>query len=108
MIIQDILYASGWWLLFFVVGIGGIPLMYLLFRNFVDVGYGFSKTFGFIIVSYVVFFFSTLKIIPLNTIFLYVILIAYFFINKQIFTKKKAEILSSLSKNKRYLIIQEI
>lgn len=108
MIIQDILYASGWWLLFFVVGIGGIPLMYLLFRNFVDVGYGFSKTFGFIIVSYVVFFFSTLKIIPLYTIFLYFFLIVYFFVNRYIFSKKRDEILSLLNKNKRFLIIQEI
>ncbi len=52
---NDIVYILTWWFLFFVLGVISLPITFLIFRRFVDVGYGFAKTIGLLIVVYLIF-----------------------------------------------------
>lgn len=67
MFISDILATLQWWLVLLVLGVGFLPLTSHLFKPFFDKGYIFSKLFGLIISSYVIFLLGLLHIISFST-----------------------------------------
>ena len=96
-------------------GCGGVPFVSIIFRHFTNVGFGFSKTFGFLVISYISFLRVTFKIVPFKEGFLYTLLLAYLLINLAIFIKNKKEInvidmsISSMnSKESRFYYFQEV
>lgn len=105
---HDLIYISIWWVWYFIFGFISIPLCYLIFKRFVDLGYGFAKTISLLVITYLAFAGATFHLIPLYAISLFLILIAYASLNFYIFIKNKKEIISSLSKKARILAIQEI
>lgn len=108
MITNDIVSIISWWFLFLVVGIISLPLCWLFFKRFVDLGYGLAKTTGFLIITFAAFFLGTLHLAPLTNLTLYSILAIYLAINVLIFWKNKQKIYLSILKNLRTLIAQEI
>ncbi len=69
----DIIYILQWWFMLFCGGLTVLPLLSLIFPTFVDRGYGFAKIIGIIIISYLVFLFSTIKIAPFTSLTVYAI-----------------------------------
>ncbi len=68
MISSDIIAVAQWWLIIFLIGIAFLPLTVLLFSNFFDKGYIFSKLLGIAIASYAVFFFGITHIVQFSQI----------------------------------------
>ena len=64
----DVFIVFQWWSALFLVGVAAYPLTKRLFNSrsgdWYDKGYLFSKAVGMATVSYIVFFFGTLRIIP--------------------------------------------
>ena len=61
---QDIIFFFQWYIVFLCIGIIFLPLANLLFKNFPDKGYIFSKILGIAGTSYLVFLLSIFKILP--------------------------------------------
>lgn len=97
-----------WWSFFFVLGVVSIPLTYLLFNKFVDLGYGFSKTVGLLVLSYPAFLFSTAKLMPFSQAILFFLFVVYVVTNYLIFKIRKKEILQDIKDKFGILIFQEI
>lgn len=71
---QDFFYILQWWASFFFVGIIFLPLTFLVFENFTDRGYLFSKVLGIGIISYVILVLNIFHIFPFGLITLVLIL----------------------------------
>lgn len=78
---QDMLYILQWWATFLILGIIFLPTTRLLFPNSKGSFYIFSKIIGAGILSYLVFLFGTLKILPFSTISVYGVLLICLFVN---------------------------
>lgn len=74
MYFQTIFYVLHWWVFLFGIGILCLPLATLLFRNFADKGYLFSKVIGIILLSYASLLLGALHILPFTTLSLWVLL----------------------------------
>lgn len=105
---NDIVYIFTWWLLFLTLGLISLPLCYLIFRRFVDIGYGLAKTIGLLIIVYLVFLVNISKLLPLTATVLYSVLVLYAFINLGIFLRHKRNIYPQIRKKIRILAAQEI
>lgn len=63
-------YIFQWWLTIFLTGLFFTPFSFILFRNFFDRGYIFSKTIGLLFISYGVFLLGTFKLVPFTPVFI--------------------------------------
>src|SRR3989338_10016433 len=101
---DDILYVIQWWLPISIIGIIFYPLSSLVFNNFYDKGYLFSKVLGLGIIAYVVFVLNTFRILPLNLISIYAVIAAFAIVNIFIIRRqKKREKI-----NRKVIIFEEI
>lgn len=103
----DLVYIISWWLMLFLAGISSIPVSWILFRKFIDLGYGFSKTVGLLAVTYFAFIGGVLKLFPLHQSWLFLISLIYILVNVYIFSIKKKVIMASIRKRLKVLIAQE-
>jgi uncharacterized membrane protein len=106
--VSDVYAIFSWWLMFFVVGLAGFPLIWTLFNKFTDLGYAFSKSFSLLIISYITFIFGILKIAPFSRFILIFILVIYFVVNIFLLKKYKSKIFNDLRKSARIIVLQEI
>ncbi|MGD8744032.1 MAG: DUF2298 domain-containing protein [Candidatus Woesebacteria bacterium] len=106
--VNDITYVFIWWFTLFVVGVVSIPTVWFVFKKFFDIGYGFAKIIGLLLVSYVSFVGATAKVIPFSTLTVFVIFFAYAIFNLFIFKKYKKGIMNSLEGRLKVVIFQEI
>ena len=74
--LTDFLYAIQWWAYIFVIGLIFLPVAGKIFSKFFDKGYLFSKTIGIAILSYGVWFLSSLRILPFYRVSIFAALIA--------------------------------
>jgi len=82
-----------WYLSLFLLGLLFYPFTKKVFSNFVDYGYAFSKTIAILLLSYTVFLFGFLKIMPFERISLFgligVLIIILFVYRQKFFDKEK-------------------
>jgi len=73
--LSDFFFILYWWLLLFGIGIIFLPLTFHLFGRFWDQGYSLAKILGILLVSYLIWIFGSLKILPfsMSTIWLVII-----------------------------------
>jgi YYY domain-containing protein len=76
MLPSDIYAVLQWWSILLLMGVGFAPLTFYLFDKFFDKGYIFSKLIGLIITGYAVFLLGVLKILPFNTIAIFIVFFA--------------------------------
>lgn len=78
MILSDFNTVICWWLVILFLGFLFLPLVFSLFNTFWDKGWIFSKILGIIVISYFVFLFGRLHLIPFfrETILLAIVLVA--------------------------------
>jgi len=53
-----------WWLTIFLVGTVLLPLTFLIFKNFADRGYIFSKVLGILLSTYLIWLLGSLHLLP--------------------------------------------
>lgn len=89
MSISDLANTFSWWAILFSLGLVFLPLTSLLFSNFFDRGYIFSKILGILAVSYIVWLPSSLKLFPFSVFSILAVLGVFLAINVIIAYKKK-------------------
>jgi uncharacterized membrane protein len=105
---NDLVYIIWWWLWFFAIGVISIPFTWLILGRFIDIGYGFAKTIGLLVIAFTVFLLAIFRIAPLTNTTLYLIFFGYLFLNIHICRKYGQKIYSQILKNSRIIIAQEI
>jgi len=96
-----------WWLIFFILGILTLPLTTKIFKSFYDRGYAFSKIICLMLLSYLVWFFAIIKIIPLtltSTLFFAGLILA---LNLWLVKKDKG-LIKQLKNYRRIFIFEEL
>lgn len=79
MFLNDLPLIFAWWIPLFFIGISCLPLTALIFADFFDKGYIFSKILGLLLVGYFMWLLASIKILPFglpNMIFILVIFLA--------------------------------
>lgn len=105
---NDLAFIFIWWVVYFFVGIASLPLAFILFRSFLDKGYGVAKTLGFLVITYLAFILGIAKLLPFTRVTLVLILAVYFLVNLLLFLKNKNEFLKEILRAKRLIFFQEI
>ncbi|MFH1832758.1 MAG: DUF2298 domain-containing protein [Candidatus Levyibacteriota bacterium] len=103
----DFLFVIKWWLVFLIIGIIFLPLTAKIFSRFFDLGYIFSKIFALIFISYAVFLFGILKIIPFTFPFLILIILGFLIFNFYLFSKNFKDLVI-LKNNWRIFAFEEL
>lgn len=78
-----------WWLTIFLVGTVLLPLTFLIFKNFADRGYIFSKVLGLLFSTYLIWLLGSLHLLPFYKMSLILILMALAIINLYLYGKNK-------------------
>lgn len=102
----DFLNILVWWFAFLIIGMVSAPLTLLIFKNqFLSTA--FSKTLGFIFITFIIFILSSLKILPFSTLSIYLILSLWIAINIIILAKNRVVLFKLFKKSLRVILIQE-
>src|SRR3989337_3430064 len=102
----DAFYILSWWFLLLIVGLSSIPVSFLLFRKFVDLGYGFAKTLGLLFITYLALIGGVFRVIPFSSDWLFWILAAYVGLNITILLQKRREVFAAISEKIKVLVAQ--
>ncbi len=95
-----------WYFFLFFLGLTFFPLTKKVFSKFnFDHAYPFAKTLAIVFLSYSIYFLATLKIIPFERIYLFLIIFLFTLINWLIYKKANKE---KNNANFRLLIFEEI
>jgi len=105
---NDTFYIFSWWLLFFIIGVSSIPLAWVFFKKFTDLGYGFTKTGGLLVITFSTFLLSISHALPFTNTTLYLVFLAYISLNVFIFAKNRKKITRSITSVWKVLLAQEI
>ena len=103
---QDIVFIFHWYLQLFLLGLIFLPTTFLIFRNFKDQGYGFSKITATLFTTYFVFFLATAKILPFIKSTIIIVLFISILIN--LFLIRKVEIAKIIKGNWKLFIFEEL
>lgn len=76
--VSDILIVFQWWSALFLLGAVAYPLTKQLFGSWFDRGYLFSKSVGLAVVSYLVYVFASIRILPFTPGTIYLAMAACF------------------------------
>ncbi len=64
----DFLSVFEWWFVLLAVGLGFFPLAWLIFHEFFDGGYAFSKIIGVVLLSYTFLFLGVVRLLPFTSV----------------------------------------
>ena len=93
--------------MFLILGLIFLPLTASIFQNFYDKGYIFSKTIGMAFLSYSIFLFGILKLLPFTIITIILLLAVFLFINLFIAIKIRPLATSGLLRSLKLIIFEE-
>ena len=71
----DMLPTIIWWLSLFLIGLIFLPVTEKIFSRFFDKGYLFSKIIGLVILTFILWILSSLRILPFYRISIFVLLV---------------------------------
>ncbi len=98
---EEFFIISRWYLIFIGLGIIGLGLSGSIFAKWHDKGYGLSKFLGLLIVTLPLWFLSSIKLIPFNTVTASLFYFGFLAAALYILWKQKFRI-------NRYMLIQEL
>ena len=90
MILADFLLIFRWWVVIFTISLVFLPSTILIFKNFFDKGYTFSKIIGVFFLSYLIWILGSLKLLSFNQ--LNILLVAGILAVINLFLIKKFEL----------------
>ena len=108
--LADFRFIFIWWLTIFCLGIFSFPLIFLIFKNFFDRGYIFSKIFTPIILCFFLLLFGVLKILPFSNLSISILLLILFLVNSVLLIKNKnyLKLVEFLKSNYKIIIFEEV
>lgn len=104
----DLQYIFIFWLTLFLLGLIFVPTVFAIFGNFFDKGWGLLKIVAIATISYFVFFFASLKIIPFGPVLIVLSVVTFSFLNLFLLAKKRSFITSIFKNHWKVFIFQEI
>ena len=104
----SILYIFKWWLYLFLIGVVSAPITFLVFRKFLNFGWGFSKLIGVLSAGYLLFVLSILKILPFDSFSIYISLLIILVINIFVFKNYHKEMVEKIRSHIPAIVIEEI
>jgi uncharacterized membrane protein len=107
MFVTDLGNIIIWWVLFFMIGLSVYPTTHLLFKKFFDAGYGFSKTIGLLLLSYLFFLINIFHLAPFGQLAIASTFLLIITLNTFLLYKNKKGVLATLREKKRIFIAQE-
>ncbi|MGB9911679.1 MAG: DUF2298 domain-containing protein [Microgenomates group bacterium] len=87
--LSDFLFILYWWILLFGIGVVFLPLTFLIFENFFDKGYVFSKILGILIISYLTWLLGSLRILPFTNSTIWLLIFFSVSLNYYLLLKSK-------------------
>src|SRR3990172_7859668 len=105
---NDFVFIIRWWLMLSFIGFIFFPTAWVTFKKFSDSGFALAKVFGLILISFALFVFSSLKILPISQVSIFIIFLTFFISNLLIYRKNRKEILSDTSSKKVPILISEV
>ena len=103
---QDIIFLFQWWLMFLGIGFIFFPVTSIIFKNFFDKGYIFSKIIGIVFISYFVFILGIFKLLRFDQTTIFFVLWILFLLNIYVF--KRTSPLKHLKNNLFIYIFEEL
>jgi len=103
---QDTIIILYWWFILLLIGLFNLPVTFLVFSKLNDFGYAFAKVMGIVCLSYLVFIFSILHILPFNN--LTIVISIFILLAVNIFALRKIKLTSILKDNYGLFSFQEI
>ncbi len=90
----ELSHLFTWYLTLLILSLSSLPTCFLLFKNFWDKGYAFAKTISLILVTFVVFVLSSVKLITfsqssLSWLVIGLVAFNYFLLKKKYFKNSK-------------------
>jgi uncharacterized membrane protein len=105
--ISDFSFVGLWWAILFLLGVSGMPLAGLFFKNFPDKGYAFSKIISIAVPGYLMFLLSTVGVLKFSLPNIFLILTLFIIFNT-LLLKTQPNFWSDISKNKKLLFKEEM
>lgn len=105
---EDLLTILWWWFVLFGLGVIFLPTTLLLFKNFFDSGYAFSKVIAYLILSYSVWLLGSLKILPFTREGLIFLVILSLFGNLFLLARNWRELKFAITKKIGIFIFEEV
>lgn len=107
--IADLKFIIFWWLLIFLLGTFSLPLTFLLFKNFWDKGYIFSKIVSLALITYIIFVLSVFKFLPFTNQSIFILILIFGAINFWYLSKKSHQdsLLAIFKKHYQIFIFEE-
>lgn len=105
----DLGFIFKWWFVIFLLGTLSLPVVFLVFKNFLDKGYIFSKILSISVLTYLIFVFSSFKFLPFSNfslyfiLFLFLIFDIFFLLNKN----KYRDFFNIFKKTYKFFIFEE-
>lgn len=107
MILTDFTFIFRWWGIFFILGIIFLSLTTLIFKNFFDRGYIFSKIFGVLLISFVIWILASLHLISFQNNF--ILLISFIiFIAINLYISQKQKIINLVKTSWKIFLLEEV
>lgn len=103
--IQNIGFISQWSIIMFLIGLIFLPITSLIFKNFFDKGYIFSKILGLTILSYSVFVLGLAHILSFSRLNIFILLVSFLTISFLLFKKG---FLKLLKNNWKIFVLEEL
>lgn len=101
----DLMSIFTWWVVLFSIGLIFLPVASLFFNSFWDRGYIFAKIIGLLLVSYIAWFLSSLRILTFSTTSLFLILGLSLILNTYLSYKTKT--FSKLKGGLKVILLEE-
>lgn len=80
-----------WWCVLLLLGITFLPLVQKIFSHFHDNGYVFAKTIGIALSGYLMWLFSSMKLLKFNTVSCFLVIIICVLVNALLLVRMKTE-----------------
>src|SRR3989344_2373029 len=103
---QDIIFLFQWWLMFLGIGFIFFPVTSIIFKNFFDKRYIFSKIIGIVFISYFVFILGIFKLLRFDQTTIFFVLWILFLLNIYVF--KRTSPLKHLKNNLFIYVFEEL
>ncbi len=106
MTLIDFSFCIQWWFVLALIGLLFLPLTFLIFHNFFDRGYIFSKIIGLVLLTYTVWLLGSLKILPFNNYTIYSLIGSFLIIN--FYIAFKTNFLNTFKKYWKIILFEEL
>jgi uncharacterized membrane protein len=108
--LTDLFSISIWYLTIFILGLLSFPILFLIFKKFIDRAYIFSKILTPILISFIFLLFGVLGALPFSLPFIYLFLFLFLILDIFLLYRKKNYLafISFIKKRHKLLIFEEL